>query len=151
MSLFFFTTIFITDNRLLLEEKNKILITNLQGNDRQIIKNYDDNVLIGLDYVNGEIFYCDSQTRRVYSYNLNEKKEKIVIKEQKNWLPISLAIDSTSHDRRIYVAEGISDTVQIFVNGSLEQIVVGNHASKLKKIVLDPYEGYLFVLDEYQV
>lgn len=106
----------------------------------------------GVDYhyEKGRIFWTDS--KQVYTKYLRDRNSypTVVIQRRKTWQLTSIAIDFIND--KIYVLDKVGLEVGIFeLDGTNETYVLQQRLNNPKQIVVDPYNGYMFVVDIHKV
>ncbi|KAJ8664776.1 hypothetical protein QAD02_006438 [Eretmocerus hayati] len=138
-------------NHLVISEKDEILKIDTNGNSRILLTNSPHAISLDYDYENDDLYWSDLETRSIRVMdNTSDVKTVRSVTKQKSWLPISIAIESIT--KKLYVAEKFSDTVRVFdLKEGYQGIVIGTGLIGIRDVELDPYAGYLFVLDEFQI
>jgi DNA-binding beta-propeller fold protein YncE len=102
------------------------------------------------DFERDILYWSDLKTRQVQAIEPSSLQTRIILTRQNDWMPNSIALDP--FNQKLYVLDSFSGTVNIF------DLMMNNHATVIGvnvvdavRIDIDPYAGYLFVLDSYQV
>ncbi|RXG68268.1 Low-density lipoprotein receptor-related protein 2 [Armadillidium vulgare] len=105
----------------------------------------------GLDYhfKKNLLYWSDKETRKIYSQKIFDKE--VTSSETTLILPGSLTPGAIAIDfiaNNIYVVDILGEKIDVFVlGGDYHAIVLSNNVSHPQDISLDPYLGYMFVVD----
>ena len=107
-----------------------------------------------VDYHLGKnlLFWIDAEKREIHSQslNVNSTDARVIFKQQGNWQPVALAVDFIAD--KVYVADVAGEKVDVFeLDGRYHSIAIGTDLVRLLDIKVDPYEGYLFILDGFRI
>ncbi|KAJ8664536.1 hypothetical protein QAD02_006198 [Eretmocerus hayati] len=141
----------ILDDHLLFADKNIIWTVNVHTRIHKAIATSPQATSLVYDYERSILYWSDLLSGEVNSLNIKSLDSiGTVITEQHDWIPQSIALDSIT--QKLYVAERTSNTIRIFdlIRG-YEGILAGANFTDIRVIDIDPYEGYLFVLDKYEI
>ena len=131
-------------------EKSLIWTVDLTGQSREAIATASHPVSLDYDYTSNTLYWSDLETNEILSLRDKSSKPHVVLATQKNWLPSGLAVDYVSG--KVYYTESFSSTVRVVdLKNNYQTIIVSTNLTEPKDIELDLHEGYIFVLDKYQV
>ncbi|MCL4126473.1 UNVERIFIED_CONTAM: hypothetical protein GTU68_065881, partial [Idotea baltica] len=95
------------------------------------------------------VYWSDKETRKIYSQKIFEKEatnSERTLSLPGSLTPGAIAIDFIANN--IYVVDILGEKIDVFVlGGDYHAIVLSNNVTHPQDISLDPYLGYMFVVD----